>query len=648
MRPFVASHRWGLCRCRPRLAALTLALAFGCSDGGEPTPGASPKCASFDELRQPFFGDTHVHTALSFDASARDTRLGPEGAYRYARGEEVDIPPYDLDGTPFRTLQRPRPLDFVMISDHAEFLGSVAQCTDESSEGYDHPQCEDYRARASVSFFTFGVLLSEAPNAAHYPALCDDDFEACVRDGIDVWRASVDAANAANDNSSACSFTALIGYEWTGNPGTNNLHRNVMFRGDVVPDRAIGYFDEPHVEGLWEHLREDCLSNGSGCDVLTIPHNSNLASGLFFEPLDREGAPIGEAYSRERAFMEPVIEIYQHKGESECLPGQLASDELCGFEKLPYANLGEVNLGVETSPSPRDFVRDALGEGMKLERSLGANPFKHGFVASTDTHIATPGATSERLYPGHVTTAPIGSPPLPGLLDDPYQGPGGLAAVWAEENSRASIFDAMRRRETYGTSGPHMVVRFFGGWDYPSDMCADAEFARIGYDDGVPMGGDLPTPPSTAARPTFAVLAMQDPGTDEDPGTPLQRLQVIKGWVDDSGESRVRVFDVAGDPQNGATVDLGTCELDSGAGGFADLCTLWTDPDFDPTLPAYYYARVLEDPVCRWTQYACNRGGVDCSEPSTITEGFEGCCDPDVPATVQERAWTSPIWYSPR
>ena len=316
------------------------------------------------------------------------------------------------------------------------------------------------------------------------------------------------------------------------------------------------------------------------------------------------------------------------------------------LEKIPYANFASITVNIPTPPDPKDFLRAALGEGMKLERSLGTNPFKHGFVASTDTHIAAPGHTAERGYAGHgnVGKGATATDFEVGLVDYPHNSGGGLAVVWAEENSREAIFQALRRRETYGTSGPHIVVRFFGGWSLPSDMCDAVDFARVGYERGVPMGADLPVPAD--GSPTFFVSARQDPGTEANPGTPLQRIQIVKGWLDSAGEYQARVFEVAGNPSNGADVDLASCAPDPGEGGFSSLCTTWKDPDFDPALPALYYARVVENPTCRWTTWQCIADGVDCDRPETVTAGYEGCCDEArVPKTIQERAWTSPIWY---
>jgi hypothetical protein len=638
-----------------RIGSCFLLLLTACTSGSStPTDPyvcddcVEQTCDGYDPLRQPLFGDTHIHTTLSYDANVRGTRLGHEGAYRYARGEPIGIQPYDEQGNPLRTIQRDRPLDWVAISDHAEYLGTVAQCTDPEQPGYDHPQCALYRGDPLESFASFGLITSQPPDQVAYPELCGDGGESCLQAGIEVWGKIQDDASAFHDASPSCEFSALLGYEWTPNPNSNNLHRNVIFRNGVVPNRAVGYFDETFVEGLWQHLRTECIDAGTGCDALTIPHNSNLSAGTFFQPLDQNGDPIDAVYAEERAFMEPIFEIYQHKGDSECLPGQTISDELCGFEKLPYANFASITVDIFTDPHPSDFLRAALGQGMQLELSLGVNPFKHGIVASTDTHIAAPGHTPERGYAGHgnVGKGATAAEFETGLVDYPDNSGGGLAVVWAEENSREAIFRAMRRKETYGTSGPQIVVRFFGGWSYPASMCNDPSFATLGYQRGVPMGGELGAPPNGGA-PTFFLSAIQDPGTEENPGTPLQRIQIVKGWLDEAGEYHAQTFDVGGNPDNGASVDVETCEPRPGTGGFSELCATWTDSSFDAGRPAFYYARVIENPVCRWTTWQCNADGIDCDSPETVTEGYEGCCEERVPKTIQERAWTSPIWYDP-
>ncbi|MEM7138153.1 MAG: DUF3604 domain-containing protein [Myxococcota bacterium] len=663
------------------------ALAIGvaaCSDqaqnegDGDPCQAGqcpTPKCDDFEPLRQPLFGDMHVHTALSFDANTRGTRVGPSEAYAFARGESIGVQPYDVDGNSLRTIQRERPLDFAMVADHAEFFWAIPLCTDATQPAYDDSLCADYRQGGQVAFTSIGLLGAASPEEARYPSLCGQDATDCLDAGVDVWTDNIiAAAEAANDASAACEFTAFIGYEWTANPQTNHLHRNVVFRSATVPDRAMSYFDEPYAEGLWEHLRTECLEAGTGCDALAIPHNPNMSSGLAFAPMGRDG-PFDADYVAERASMEPLVEIYQNKGQSECKPGETISDELCGFEILPFDNAGSEAIGDFVDPNPRSFVRDALGEGMKHAANLGENPFKYGIIASTDTHLAAAGNVRERDAPGNIyEEADFSGELRPGLIMRPTHSPGGLAAVWAEENSRASIFDAMRRRETFGTSGPEIVVRFFGGWSYAEDICDAADMATLGYAEGVPMGSDLPAESQSDSAPVFVVSARQDLGTPGDPGMPLQRLQIVKGWIDEANEHRVRVYDVGGNPDNGATVDIATCEPQPGTGGFESLCSRWVDPEFEPGQRAYYYARVIENPRCRWSQYACNEAGVDCSDPETVTEGFEECCDltpaqceaeavdctgevpdelasccrPLTPKTIQERAWTSPIWYAPR
>jgi hypothetical protein len=442
-----------------------------------------------------------------------------------------------------------------------------------------------------------------------------------------------------------------------------------MFASSTVPDRAITYFDEPYVEGLWSALRSACSDADDDCEVFTIPHNSNLSAGTYFENQMADGSPFDEAYVAERHAMEPLLELYQHKGDSECLPGTPHADELCGFEKLPFKNLADATLDFFSTPVPTDFARSALGEGMRFEVELGANPFEYGFIASTDTHIAAPGSASETNFPGH---GGAGQPniELPeAFTDQIYASPGGLAGVWAAENSRAAIFEAMRKRETFGTSGPRIVPRFFGGWTYPADLCDSADFAQVGYDQGVPMGSVLtpPTDGGASSAPRFAVLARQDPA-----GTALQRLQVVKGWLDGDTYA-TEVYDVAGDPTNGADVGLTTCEP-TGTGA-AELCAVWEDPDFDPSQKAYYYVRVIENPTCRWTTHQCVDAGYDCDNPTTpmdeaccappagLNTGFcetvdctdpdslppadASCCVPRVEPSIQERAWTSPIWYKP-
>jgi hypothetical protein len=389
---------------RGSVSALVLSLALTACGGSDASvaqrlPGKG-NCESFDELRQPFFGETHVHTTLSLDANTQGTRLSPDDAYGFARGETIGIQPYDEDGNSLRSLTIDAPLDFVMVSDHAEFFGTLAICNDPEREGYDQPECELYRDDPQAAYLPLNAYTGFPEPLVRYPELCGDAGVACIEAGMDVWAGVQQSAEAAYDRTASCEFTTFVGYEWTGSPAAKNLHRNVMFANATVPDLAVSYLDEPYVEGLWGVLRSLCLDPDDGCDVLTIPHNSNLSDGRYFENQMEDGNPFDEAYAAERNAMEPIFEIYQHKGDSECLPRTPIADELCGFEKVPFNNLADANFEIPSVPVPTDFVRAALGEGMRFEAELGANPFEYGFISSTDTHLAAPGAVSETNYPG--------------------------------------------------------------------------------------------------------------------------------------------------------------------------------------------------------------------------------------------------------
>ncbi len=614
-------------------------------------PDDREPCADTNALRNPYFGDLHVHTAYSFDAINNGVRSLPEDAYRFARGEAIDLPPYDDDGNATRTAQLDRPLDFAAVTDHSELFGETALCNDPTSAAYATDTCVDYR-NTDVDGLTIGGLFAiVAAVAPQHADFCAD--EDCTGLSLDVWHRTQDAAEAFYDRTAACEFTTFVGYEWTGSPFGDNLHRNVIFKNRQVPRAPATYIEAPWQEELWRQLDTGCTDAGTGCDVLVIPHNSNISAGRMFVPISESFNPLDAEEARRRAAMEPLVELYQHKGSSECSVGvgdPLASeDELCAFENLhqrPCADGQTENctplcddmpgVGILAEcVQPRDFVRVSLGTGLVEQARIGANPFQWGFIASTDTHNAAPGSVTEADWAGHVGNDEADLPErLEGL--DARSSPGGLAVVWAEENSRDALFDAMRRRETYATSGPRMVVRMFGGWDYDDGLCAASDLVEQGYAGGVPMGGELPARPADGP-PRIAVSAMRDAQ-----GAALQRIQIVKGWVE-GGEARVEVFEVAGDPDNGADVDLNTCEP-TGA-GFDTLCQVWEDPDFDPTAPAYYYARVVENPTCRWSTAQCNAAEVVCPVP--MDDPLAPCCDGSIPATVQERAWTSPIWYVP-
>jgi hypothetical protein len=626
-------------------AALVVAALLGlCAGPAAAAPPAGEErepCAHRDPQRRVFFGDLHVHTVFSQDASTQGTRATPRDAYRFARGEPLGIPPF-RGGKALRTLQLERPLDFAAVTDHAELLGEAHICRTPDLAGHDSWVCRLYRGRPRLAFFVMNLKHSLAEPVRF--GFCGEGGRGCLEAARTPWREIRDAAEAAYDRSSACRFTTFVGYEWTASARTRNLHRNVIFANERVQELPTSVYEAEHAEDLWRALRRECLERGDGCDAIAIPHNSNLSDGLMFRTVDAGGRPIDAARAAERAAIERLVEVMQHKGDSECTPAD-SSDELCGFEKLSIANFMQNYLPfLAAPPDPASFARRALQEGLLVEEALGVNPFQFGLVASTDTHLGAAGFVREDAHPGHggAGTPQTGLPR--GLPDHVEYGPGGLVAAWAEENTREAIFAALRRREVYGTSGPRLVVRFFGGWDLRPDLCDGPDFAGRADRGGVPMGGELPPPERAAGAPGFALFALRDPGTEGRPGAPLQRAQIVKGWVE-GGRAFERVYDVAGDPGNGADVDLERCEP-RGAGADA-LCTVWRDPDFEPGERAFYYARVLENPTCRWSQYVCNAHAVDCGRAGDLPEELAPCCDPARPRTIQERAWTSPIWYRP-
>ncbi len=626
-------------------------------------------CRDYDPLRRPRFGDLHVHTAWSFDANSQDTRNRPEDAYAFAKGGRMGIQPYDDKGNATRHVQLDRPLDFAAVTDHAEFLGEMRMCTTPGSTGYWHPVCIAHRWFPQFSFGTFAAYGMQGKKRWGF---CGEGNEACLAAAADTWQDIRTAAEEAYDRSGDCDFTSFVGYEWTGTVGPGiNLHHNVIFRNAQVPDFALSWIETPSQLQLWDYLDRECVEKHPGCDAVVIPHNSNLSGGLMFETarLSTDQVPpepVTAAEAARRAHWNTLIEIIQHKGESECdnrLPAW-SEDEYCGFEKLDYDSFGGKNTGAAEGgamnwliifvdeeelpktkpPGESNFVRYALKKGLQQQSELGANSFKFGMIGSTDTHIAAPGLTMEKNHPGHGGAGMSAREGVPvGLPDELEYGPGGLAVLYAEENSRDALFAAMRRREAYATSGTRPVLRFFGGWDYPEDLCEAPDMVARGYAGGVPMGGDLPRAPVPDRVPRFVLSALADAGTPEYPGNPLQRIQLVKGWYA-GGELHEQVLDVAGGDTD-AGVDLATCE--PRGEGYRQLCRVWSDNAFDPQAQAFYYARVLETPSCRWSQRICAEAGVRCDDPASVPEGLAQCCSPEHEKVIQERAWSSPIWYTP-
>jgi hypothetical protein len=582
------------------IAFAVLALA-GLARAVPPYARTEPRtpCAQHDPWRLPFVGELHVHTGYSLDALNAGVTVRPRDAYRYARGEPLALVP-GVPGATSRTVRLARPLDFTAVTDHAEFFGGVC-----------------------------GTYFD--PSDCSTPAL---------------WRDTRDAAEEFYDRTDACAFTTFVGYEYSAVvfPDRWVLHRNVIFRNAIVPDAPISFVDEPTPQGLWRALAARCRTGLPGCDALAIPHNPNLSNGLMFEPVDAAGQAIGAPEAALRAATEPLVEIIQTKGESECRPGVLTNDERCGFEKVHRTQaLKPADPGQPFAPLA--FVRNVLKQGLAEEDRIGVNPFRLGFVGGTDNHNGAAGGTPEEDYIG-LGTFGVGSDTLveqvnPALTTGIESNPGGLTVLWAEENSRDALFAAMRRREAYATSGTRPIVRLFAG-DLPRRLCRRGAFVATGYARGVPMGGELGAVRGRRS-PRFAVLALRDPGTAERPGTPLERIQIVKGWVDAGGQMHEQVHDVAVSDHIGPPPT--SCASPPPSTGADQLCTVWQDPDFDRGQRAFYYARVLEAPACRWSAQLCDQVGVDCSGP--VPSAWQGCCDPLYPRTIQERAWTSPVWYQP-
>lgn len=597
-------------------------------------------CRDYNPQNNLYWGDLHVHTRYSLDAATQTTRTTPAQAYDFARGAKLGIQPW-RHGLPLRTLQLERPLDFAAVTDHAELLGEVVICADETLEGYDSLYCRAWRWSPRAAFFLFNMAAA----SGKHPGFCGENGERCRAAAAGPWQEMQTAAEAAYDRSPECSFTSFVAYEWTGASGglqnVANIHRNVIFRNAEVPALPTSFIDSRRqVSLLYRQLDEACLDAEGACDVLVIPHNSNLSSGYMFLNRHEDGEPLTAADADTRRRLETLVELLQHKGSSECFfEAGMSKDELCAFEQLPYDKFsGKFISWLAEEPEAGDgFVREVLRDGLAHRAELGSNPFQFGFIGSTDTHLGAAGAVSERGYPGHGGAGePAGGDIPSGLVDDLEYNPGGLAAVWAPENSRDALFEAMRRRETYASSGPRMTLRVFAGDNLPDTMCDTPDFIAQGYLGGVPMGAEI----HGAGRAQLAVAATRDPTSQ-----PLQRVQIVKGWIDDAGLGRETVVDIAGDARNGASVDLATC-LPRGE-GFNTLCAVWEDPAFSPTQHAYYYARVLENPSCRWSQYICAANGVDCGQPSSITAGLEQCCTDEHRPLIQERAVSSPVWFVP-
>jgi hypothetical protein len=609
------------------------------SDVEQPDWAGAEAAVPENPLKDAYFGELHLHSNHSFDSFIFGNPLGPDEAYRFAQGEPVKF----YGG---QTRQLDRPLDFAAVTDHAEFLGELRLCTTPGSEVYETEMCASMRANNMASFSKLATSVTARKRIAD---VCHENGELCVATADTLW---TQVRLTANRHYKPGKFTTLIGYEFSANAPTAKftnmdnktkadvpgmLHRNVIFRSDVVPDRAFSAYD-----GTGEDMHKWMEANCTGaCRVLAIPHNINYSWGRFFwDGKNSDGTPWTKEVLERRARVEPLIEIFQIKGSSECMAGVGLTDEECGFENAVAA----CQPGEEDGcASGNAFVRTGLVKGLKVEQEMGVNPFKYGIIAATDSHNGNPGDTREDAYPGHLGGQDATMGKRLGYLDAPgpdgkhekakkfgftMYNPGGLAGVWAPKNTRGAIWDALQRRETFGTSGTRMKVRFFGSFAYPSDLHRRRDMLATAYAQGV----------GKATTPRFVVQATRDPQS-----VPLQKVQIVKGWVE-NGELKSRTFDVVCSDgikpdrktgmcaDNGAKVDLETCAPAQGKGA-AQLAATWTDPAFDARKRAVYYVRALENPTCRWSQRDSLKLGVP--------------HDPKWSAAIKERAWTSPIWYSP-
>lgn len=580
-----------------------------------------------------YFGDTHLHTALSMDAGTFGNRLGLEEAYRFCRGEEV------TSSTGFRA-RLGRPLDFVVIADHSDGMGvfdllrkgDPAVVVDDQTRGWHEGIKQGGQAAVDAALDLITTFSQgKTPFPTNSPELSRPVWDKCVK--------------LAEKYNEPGKFTAFIGYEWTSLVKGNNLHRVVIYRdGSDKAGRVLPYTlaDSADPEDLWQALA--AYEEKTGGRVLAIPHNGNLSNGLMFDVETLSGDPINRSYAEQRQRWEPLYETTQIKGDGETHPFLSPDDEFADFETWDLGNL-DMSQGKTKEMLPGEYLRAGLKRGLEFGQRLGVNPYKYGQIGGTDSHTSLPAVEEENFFGKHSGVEPsteraahvtLGGDE--GKIYGWQMAAAGYAAVWAKENTREAIWDALKRKETYATTGTRMRVRFFGGWNFTDDDALSRLPANAGYAKGVPMGGDLRRAP-TGKRPTFLVAAMKDPMSGN-----LDRIQIIKGWVNPKGEAQERIYDVA--VSDGRTIDSnGRCRTSVGntvnidkatwtnSIGDPELISVWSDPDFDPRQRAFYYLRVLEIPTPRWTAYEAIRFGIKMPE---------GC-----PMTIQERAYSSPIWYSP-
>ena len=633
------------------VALLAIPTPGAASDAGKATPdmlSTSYTGKSYSPYAQrsiperPLWGDSHLHTSLSMDAGLFGNRLSPSAAYRFARGEEV------VSSTG-QSVRLSRPLDWLVIADHSDGIGLFGDIAAGKPELLAYEQSAgwikafekggDAAVQASLDLITKFSNNKIDPEMFKLYSPGSKPFK-------NLWERVVDDAEAYNNPGQ---FTALIGFEWTSLIKGNNMHRVVIMRDGAVRAKQVVPFTmtapqgSPDPRDLWKYMAN--YENKTDGEILAIPHNGNLSNGIMF-PMEAQwnGTKFDETYVTQRNKWEPLYEVTQIKGDGETHPFLSPDDEFADYETWDVANL-DASVAKSNDMLAGEYAREALKRGLAIEKLLGTNPYKFGMIGATDSHTSLATAEEDNFFGKH-----SGYEPNKDRMTHPFMETengkivgwqmvaSGLAAVWATENSREAIFDAMQRKEVYGTTGPRISVRFFGGWDF-NDLDLNSRIpANVGYKKGSPMGGDMRVKPEDASAPNFMVFALRDPI-----GANLDRIQIVKGWLDADGTTHEKVYDVAWSgerkldndgklPAVGNTVDAATASWANTIGA-AELGAVWTDPDFDPMQKAFYYARIIEIPTPRWSTYDAFRFAIDLPE--------------DAPISTQERAYTSPIWYNP-
>jgi hypothetical protein len=610
--------------------ALAGALIAGCVPSEQAPPASRPaaaqqaQAAGPNPLRNAYFGDTHVHTSWSPDAFVSGVRVGPEDAYRYAKGEAID----HISGQ--KVQLKSGPLDFYAVTDHSEYMGVLPGMLDPNNPLSKHEiaklmNSSDPAQQQKATMLVVGSIAGGKP------------IKEFVDKGVmkQQWQLIQDYAAKYNEPGK---FTTFIGYEWTSNPDNRNLHRNVIFRGIRVPELPFTNFDSAKPEDLWTFMEG---ARKAGMENLAIPHNPNYSDGTMFQTVDSYGKPIDRAYAERRITNEPVVEMTQIKGTSETNPALSPNDEFADFMISDFLIAGE-QTGKLRGKAKGSYARDALRTGLVLDEQTGVNPYKFGQIGSSDTHNAGGDYEENNVFgkigreDGTPEARLVHKTQLTPIVQS--WGSAGLAGVWAEENTRESLYDAMKRKEVFATTGPRMKVRFFGSWQYDDADAKSADLVKIGYAKGVAMGSDLAARPAAAKAPSFLVWAIKDPNSGN-----LDRIQIVKGWSK-NGQTMEKVYDVVWSgtrkpdaktgklPPVGNTVDVATGTYQNTI-GTADLAGRWTDPEFDPAQRAFYYVRALEIPTPRWNVFDAIKLGI--APPANL------------PTTLQERAFSSPIWYTP-